>query len=268
MLSDWFIGIVASQSGPIGYLDPVMSAFRQHAGSGFTSTSRARQWAEFVYGFEAIAPALGERYRSSIDRSICVRSYTTATEFENEGDFKSARRFLIRVLRGQPAWLEPYCAGLGLTGEELFRVLSRRAIIYRFPGLSRCWFWLERLWSTMRWYRLVVELKIRSHLRLVGGDPVGFVRASPNPATASTRHEGLASVTLEWSATTTGPTEVRLGRPSGPPFSRSTSVGKKTTGEWVADGTIFYLQDASPGLPLTRAHTLAAVRVAVRRGDA
>ena len=37
-----------------------------------------------------------------------------------------------------------------------------------------------------------------------------------------------------------------------------------TTGEWVRDGTVFYLQDVSRGLPLTAEHTLATVQVRVR----
>ncbi len=77
-------------------------------------------------------------------------------------------------LKGQPAWLEPYCAGYGLTGDELLRKLTQRLRLYRFPMLFRLWFPLERLMAEVRWRRLDATVQMRSHLRLERGEAVVF----------------------------------------------------------------------------------------------
>jgi len=41
-------------------------------------------------------------------------------------------------------------------------------------------------------------------------------------------------------------------------------LGVATTGEWVTNGMVFYLQDATGGKPLTSANTLATFTASVR----
>ncbi len=127
---------------------------------------RASQWAAFVYGYERVQNVLGEKYHDSIERAICERSYLAAMEYEKERDFGNAGKFLSLALKGQPAWLEPYCAGYGLTGEELFPMLARRSRLYRTPLLFRLWSRFEQLWSKARWRWLVAELGISVPSRL------------------------------------------------------------------------------------------------------
>jgi peptidoglycan/xylan/chitin deacetylase (PgdA/CDA1 family) len=91
----------------------------------------------------------------------------------------------------------------------------------------------------------------------------GRIVADPNPITTSTRAT-LGATSIRWESTGTEAVEVRVGAPDGPLFSRSASEGDATTGEWVRDGTTFYLQDASGGFPPTAEHTLATVQVRVR----
>lgn len=90
----------------------------------------------------------------------------------------------------------------------------------------------------------------------------GSIAADPNPITAS-NDSILGATTIRWESTGTEAVEVRVGAPDGPLFSRTGSGGDATTGEWVRDGTTFYLQDVSGGVPLTSAHTLARVEVRV-----
>lgn len=263
LLSDWFTAIVASQVGFVGYIDPVMSVFRQHKNSGFTSLSRATQWAEFIYGYEAVARMLGPGYQGAIERSICVRSYTAAREYEKLGELTRAREFLLRVLKGQPGWLEPYFAGHGASGDELFRIITRRARLYQFPPIAAAWLRVEGWWCRLGWHCFAVLLKLRAHLHLRRGGAIGFITASPNPALASARADGRASVMLTWSAAAAQKVEVHVGKPDGPLFSELGCWGAKPSGEWVEDGTTFYLQDTSDS-PLTSRNTLDAVRVRVK----
>jgi peptidoglycan/xylan/chitin deacetylase (PgdA/CDA1 family) len=91
----------------------------------------------------------------------------------------------------------------------------------------------------------------------------GSIAADPNPIVVP-GHSVLGVTTIRWTSTATDAVEVRVGAPDGPLVSRGASVGEATTGEWVRDRTIFYLQDVSGGLPLIADHTLATVQVKVR----
>ena len=100
-----------------------------------------------------------------------------------------------------------------------------------------------------------------------GSDVIFF--ADPNPAPAG-RNAGLAQTTLLFMARRARYVEIRVGAPDGTIVSRSGSTqayvsGVATTGEWVADGMTFYLQDRTNGKPLTPDNTLGVVRVAVKK---
>lgn len=125
------------------------------------------------------------------------------------------------------------------------------------------WSRLERLIAEVRWRWLHLTMRIRSHLRLERGEVVGFLSASPNPASSSAGTPDFSSVTLGWTAATSA-VEVRLGEPDGPLISRTSYSGETKTGEWVADGTTFYLQNFAGDLPLTLENTLDVVRIAVK----
>ncbi len=89
----------------------------------------------------------------------------------------------------------------------------------------------------------------------------GSISANPNPVTV-TDGSGLGVTQLTWNSAGTSSVEIHVGSPSGPMFSRSTSgAWTATTGKWVGNGTIFYLQDVSGGLPLTSDNTLATVQM-------
>ncbi|MBX3279051.1 MAG: methyltransferase domain-containing protein [Acidobacteria bacterium] len=91
---------------------------------------------------------------------------------------------------------------------------------------------------------------------------VGSITANPNPIPV---REGsvFGATTLAWSSTGTKMVEVRVGAPDGDLLSRTGPSGSATTGEWVGNGLVFYLQDVSDGLPLTPANTLGTIAVRV-----
>jgi hypothetical protein len=66
--------------------------------------------------------------------------------------------------------------------------------------------------------------------------------------------------TLFWNAPSTALfTEIHVGSPNGPTFSAGGPQSSATTGNWVTDSMVFYLQDVSGGKPLTSANTLGTV---------
>lgn len=97
--------------------------------------------------------------------------------------------------------------------------------------------------------------------------PEGTFMASPNPIAVSD-DTGLGITTLSYSFPTVPEVQVRVGSPTGGELSDGPGVGQALTGKWVQNGTIFYLQNVSGGLPLTSANTLAAITVYVEGGAA
>jgi 2-polyprenyl-3-methyl-5-hydroxy-6-metoxy-1,4-benzoquinol methylase len=88
--------------------------------------------------------------------------------------------------------------------------------------------------------------------------PTGSISAEPNPFNADS--QGVGQTALSWMAYATSKVEVHVGAPDGLLFAR-TGPGRFTqaTGEWVRDGTTFYLQNVSKGLPLVAENTIATV---------
>jgi glucose/sorbosone dehydrogenase len=92
------------------------------------------------------------------------------------------------------------------------------------------------------------------------GNRSGAIMASPNPIQVCDG-SGLGVTNLAWTSTGTTAVEVRVGAPNGGLFSRTGPSGSAATGKWVGNGTTFFLQDVSGGLPLTAANTLGTVTV-------
>jgi SAM-dependent methyltransferase len=92
----------------------------------------------------------------------------------------------------------------------------------------------------------------------VKAPPTGLISAEPNPFRPDS--QGLGQTTLSWLAYGTSKVEVRVNAPDGPLLTRQ-GPGRysQSTGQWVRDGTTFYLQNVSKGLPLVAKNTIATV---------
>ncbi len=74
----------------------------------------------------------------------------------------------------------------------------------------------------------------------------------------------LGVTTLAWNAPGATEVEIRIGAPNGVAMGAQWPYGAITTGRWVRNGMMFFLQDVSGGKPLTSENTLATVRVGLR----
>jgi GT2 family glycosyltransferase/2-polyprenyl-3-methyl-5-hydroxy-6-metoxy-1,4-benzoquinol methylase len=106
-----------------------------------------------------------------------------------------------------------------------------------------------------------VTIKLQT-VSTVPGVPTGTIEATPNPVNVFDG-SGLAETLLSWHAEHVTDVEVRAGAPDGTLFAGGGSSGSQLTSKWVQDGTVFFLQNVSGGLPLTAEHTLASVMVRV-----
>ena len=86
-----------------------------------------------------------------------------------------------------------------------------------------------------------------------------YLAASPNPAQQGLNQFG--TTTLLWNAPAGTAVEIHVGAPDGILFAAGGSSGSASTGPWVTNGELFYLQDVSGGKPLTSANTLAVLIV-------
>jgi hypothetical protein len=87
-----------------------------------------------------------------------------------------------------------------------------------------------------------------------------LLSANPNPIPVPPGSV-MGKTTLQWNVPSTTSTEVHVGSPTGPIFAAGHGAGTATTGNWVTDGMVFYLQDVTAGKPLTNANTLATLVV-------
>ena len=91
----------------------------------------------------------------------------------------------------------------------------------------------------------------------------GTLTASPNPIPVSSGSpDGVT--TLTWSSPLSSVIESHIGSPTGPLFTHNITAGSMTTGSWVTNGMVFYLQDVSNGKPLNSDGTLATVTVTLQ----
>ena len=84
--------------------------------------------------------------------------------------------------------------------------------------------------------------------------------ANPNPVSV-TDGSGLATVTLTMNDPSASEVQIRVGAPNGAELYDGSGVGTSTTGKWVTNGTVFFLQDVSNGKSLTSANTIDTVTV-------
>jgi 2-polyprenyl-3-methyl-5-hydroxy-6-metoxy-1,4-benzoquinol methylase len=88
--------------------------------------------------------------------------------------------------------------------------------------------------------------------------PLGLIAAEPNPFRADSQGQGRTIVS--WMTYAINKVEIHLDAPDGPLFARSgPGIFSQETGQWVRNGTTFYLQNVSDGLPLAVENTLATV---------
>jgi hypothetical protein len=89
--------------------------------------------------------------------------------------------------------------------------------------------------------------------------PRASFQATPNPIPIAPGGQ-FGSTTLFWTARSpVTAVEVHIGSPSGPTMVRGSAIGRAVAPGWVADGTVFYLQDVSNQHPLTPQNTLGTV---------
>jgi hypothetical protein len=95
------------------------------------------------------------------------------------------------------------------------------------------------------------------------GSGQGTITASPN-LIIRVAGQALGRTVLSWQASGATQVQVRVGSANGPAMTGlEAPSGSAETGDWVANGMLFYLQDASDGNSFGSTKTIATVQVQV-----
>jgi hypothetical protein len=260
-VSDWTAAAIAASHAPVGYIDRVLSVYRDHRAGAWSSLPRGEQVAASIDACDALNAALGFTYDDAIQDEIARRSYEAFSAYERAGEPALARTHLARCLARKPAWLETYAPGIGARGPEIWSILQRRLEVCAHPWQFHVSRWLNGIRDRARW--TLADLRRLSALRraVKAGASCGVLVASSSTVVEKGVAPGLSSVTLEWLAIGARDVEVRVDGPAGPLLARGGQAGVATTGIWVHDGMVFVLRDVSAG---HAGITLDVVRVRVR----
>lgn len=166
-------------------------------------------------------------------------------------------------------WLGDYLVKAEARDPEIWDALRAARWRYRYPVLRKMASNGRHLLRRMRPLMALAWRAARELTRAPLAKSVGSIVARPNPVRLSDPFASRFPVgvtTLSWDSKGAEIVEVHVDAPHGPLLSRTGPRGSITTGQWVTDGMVFYLQDISAGRPLTLANTLDVVEVTVRQG--
>jgi glycosyltransferase involved in cell wall biosynthesis len=159
-------------------------------------------------------------------------------------------------------WFEDYLSKQGVNDGEVWQALQQALRPYRHQIAYRLSERARLLRQDIKWLLSNIFIMASRRAKLALHKSTGFITANPNPVQTKDVY-GLGKTTLAWHSDKTETVEVRIGSPDGPLLSRSGPRGSATTGTWVSNGMVFFLQDVTDGLPLTLANTLATVTITV-----
>ena len=195
----------------------------------------------------------------AVKNSLGLTTTLTREIYPNKSIFllKSNPPGLQITLDGQPLTAPSFITGV-VGFNRTLGVISPQSfggITYRFDS------WSDGLPVTHDIRTSISRRTYTANFVPVGSTRSGTLRATPNPALVCDG-SGAGITTLSWNTTGTTTTEIRINAPNGNLLSASTQAsGSVTTPKWVGDGSTFYLQDTSGGLPLTATNSLATVTV-------
>jgi hypothetical protein len=206
------------------------------------------------------------------DQAFLAKIYLSATVFvsgENWDRYRLRPDSCVSVMRstGQDRqltlsflnWLEAYLEKERVEDAEVWQALRERLWPYRHPVVHRLSQRVGHIAGQVQQRTWSLNNKLT---RVMFRKNTGTLTAHPNPIRVSDRF-AAGTTTLSWEAVGASAIEVRVNAADGPLLCQGHAVGRCSTGVWVTDGMVFYLQDASDGLPDTSARTLAVARVRV-----
>lgn len=101
-IGDWALYVLNAQHGHIGYIDEVMAVYRKHKGALWSSIGPIRQILWDVETRDCVNTHLAFRYEDKIKRPFFSRYLKLAKLYEQAGDQKHARKYLMKCISNPP----------------------------------------------------------------------------------------------------------------------------------------------------------------------
>jgi len=90
---DWPMHILFAQHGKIGFINEVMSVYREHAGSAWRSMKYIQWVQEFIRVLELLNAELGFRYDNTIKSALCAWHFRLALEWAIHRNLAEAGKY-------------------------------------------------------------------------------------------------------------------------------------------------------------------------------
>jgi glycosyltransferase involved in cell wall biosynthesis len=235
--ADYDIFLRIAAAFPIYFYDQVVAEYRQHNTNMSSNAALMLRESVFVLQFQK------ERAKK-----------TEAAYAAYKSGLKECRSFYGEPVRAKTlSSMKAHLWKQAFSGMwALFRYYPSGLFKLLLPNLYCVSFWIK---DQIR--NLGATLK-----RLILGASFGFIKAQPRVIRIQEGSQ-VSAIHLSWKSRKTTAVEVRVDSPDGPLLSRAGSSGSAETGDWVRDGTVFYLQDASAGVEQSPSNTMAVVTVNV-----
>lgn len=101
-MTDWPLQIMLSQLGPIGYLNDVMAAYRQHSGGVWSGRDATHKLAARLKFWCVLKQVMPSRYAQPLNERIVKTHQLMALELLRKGDRRSSRWHTLQSVRSIP----------------------------------------------------------------------------------------------------------------------------------------------------------------------
>jgi glycosyltransferase involved in cell wall biosynthesis len=155
-------------------------------------------------------------------------------------------------------WVRGYLEGQAVLDPEIWAAFRERYRALRMRKWVRA---RESLTGWLRWLAWKAHIVVRRALRKFRGGSSGSLVVHASEAGIAGPNAEFRAI-VRWCFSGTTKVQVRVGTPRGLLFvSSGVTDGEALTLDWVQDGMLFFLQDASFTDPGSRSATLDVVRV-------
>ena len=190
-------------------------------------------------------------YRYRIHESSCT------SKGMRTGAYDNARQSYL-------SWLENHLKTEGICNAELWQAFHEAIRPYRHPLFHLFFTYGQRLHKGARSWLGTARMSALKAARVLAGNATGSIKVR-----VSLKEHGdpigerfrCVVATLSWEAKGVEAVEVRVGSPDGALLSRGGAAGNATTGRWVQEGMLFYLQDVTNEKQLSPDNTLDVTSV-------
>lgn len=102
-MGDWGLTVISALKGKIGYIDEVMSVYREHSGGVWTSRSQVEKFQALLDVREIVEANIGPRFKPSLAKGISKILLGLASAHAENEDFLHSKEIFKKSVKKSPA---------------------------------------------------------------------------------------------------------------------------------------------------------------------